>query len=124
MELLCAFCDALFQFTIETFELAILTMQFSKDAYLGAKQFWNNRNGDVVDSATLVSLDTVEICEVNGGDKDDGYLLESRVLTHHVGELKSVDLGHAYVHQYDGDIMAQKLIKRLSGRARLNEVFT
>jgi len=36
-------------------------MQFSKNAYLGTKEFRNDRNRDVIDCTTLVSLDTVEI---------------------------------------------------------------
>src|ERR1700693_5109176 len=101
MELLCAFCNALFQLAIETFELAILTMQFSKDAHLGTKEFRNNGNRDVIDRTALVSLDTVEIGKVNGGDKDNCGLLKSRMLAHHVSQFESIDLGHTHVHQHN-----------------------
>ena len=59
---------------------------------------------------------------MDGGDEDDGGLLKARMPVHHVRELKAVDLGHADVHQDDGDIVSEQLLHRLAGRPGLDQV--
>ena len=95
------------------FELPGLSVQFGKDADLGAQQFRNDRNGNVVDRAALVAFQAVEIGEMHGGNEDDGGLLKARMLANHVGQLETVELRHADVHQHDGDVGLQQAARAL-----------
>ena len=105
-QLLGAFLDPLFEFAIEPFKLPRLAMEFGEDADLGPQELRDDGDGDVVHRAALVALDAVQIGEVDGGDEDDGGLLEARMLAHHLRQLEAIDLRHADVHQHDGDIVA------------------
>ncbi len=55
----------------------------------------------------LVSLETVQIGQMDGRDEDDCGLLKARMLANDLGEFKAVDLGHAHIHQHDGDVGLQ-----------------
>jgi hypothetical protein len=48
-------------------------------------------------------------------------LLEARVVPDHRSELKPVEVGHADVHQHDGDVVAQELIERVAGGGGLEQ---
>ena len=117
-----AFCHAPFQFVVQHLEHARLAMQFDKDADLGAQHFGNYRNGDVVDRAAAIALDLVGVGEVNAGDEDDRSLLKARMLPDHVGKFKSIEIGHAHVHQHHGDVGLQQDAERLAGGGGLDEI--
>src|SRR5580704_15488154 len=97
-------------------------MQVREDADLCAQEFGDDGNGNVVDGAALVGLQLVEIGEVHGGNKDDGGFLETRMLANDVGEFKAIEFRHAYVHQDDGNVVSEKLVKSLAPGMRFNEV--
>ena len=96
------------QFEIEQFKLARLAMKLGKDADFRAQEFRVDRDGDVIDGAPLISLEAVEIGEVNRRDENDRSLLETRMLTNHVGKLEAIDLGHADIHQNDSDVIFEQ----------------
>ncbi len=81
-----------------------LAMQLGEHADFGAKQFGNDRNGNVIDGPALIALEAVQIGEVHRGDEDDGGLLEARMLADHVGEFEAVDFRHADVHEDNRDV--------------------
>ena len=43
---------------------------------------------------------------MNAGDEDDRSFLKARVLTNHVGQFESVEIGHADIHQHNSNIMS------------------
>src|SRR6185312_13721981 len=96
-----AFGHAILEFAIELLQLASFAMQLGEDADLGAQDLRDDRDRDVVDCAALIAANTVYFREMDGGDEDDGNLLEARMLTHHIGQLEAVDFGHGNIHQYD-----------------------
>jgi hypothetical protein len=49
-------------------------------------------------------------------DEDDRRILVTGMLADHRGELEAVELGHADIHQDDGDVGAQEALQRLARR--------
>ena len=70
----------------------------------------------------LISLETVEIGQMDGGNEDDRGLLESRMLADDLGQFESVDLRHADIHQHGGNVHLQQFLQRLLGGRRLDQV--
>src|ERR1700733_13294262 len=116
--------DAPLQLAVEAFELASLAGHFDKEPDLGAQHFGNDRNGDVVDGAAAVAVDLVDIGEVNAGDEDEGGLAEPRVLAEHVGQLESIELRHADIHQNHRNIGFEENTESFPGRGGLDQVLT
>jgi hypothetical protein len=116
-----SFGDARFQLAIELLELAGLPVQLGEDAHLGAQHLRDDGDRHIVDRPHLVSAQEIEFRQVDGRDEDDRRLLEPRVVPDHRSELKPVEVGHADVHQHDGDIIAQELIERVTSRGRLEQ---
>ncbi len=46
------------------------------------------------------------------------------MLANHLGELKAIHLGHADIHQDNGDIMLEQMFERLAPGVRLNKVLS
>src|SRR5271170_6422075 len=51
---------------------------------------------------------------MDGGNKDDGCLLKARMLANHVRQLEAIQLWHADVHEYDGNVGLQKAFERVA----------
>ena len=92
-------------------ELAGLAVELDEDADFGAQNLGDDGDRDVVDGAAAVAVDLVGVGEVDAGDEDDGGLAEARMLADHVGELEAVELGHADVHQDDGDVVFEEDVR-------------
>ncbi len=121
-QLFSALSHSALQIVVEHFQLPGFAVQIDKDADLGAQHLGHNGHGDIVDRAAAVTLDLVGIGEVNSGNENDGCLLKPRVLTDDVGQFKTVQLGHAHIHQHHGNIGFQKDTERLGGSRRLDEI--
>ncbi len=122
-ELFGAFGDAALEVGVEALELAGLAMELDEDANFRAQNFGNNGHGDIVDRTAAIAVDLVGIGEMDAGDEDDGGFAEPRVLADHVGELETVEFGHADIHENDGNIVLQKDVESLFGGRRLDEIF-
>src|SRR5262249_29602664 len=122
-KLLCALCYALFEFQVQTLKLALLTMEFSKNPDFRPKHVGNDRHRKIIYSAMLVSLEPVDIGEMNGGNKNDRRLLKTRMLPDDLGKFEAVDLRHADIHQDGRYVSLQQLLKRVLGRVCLDQVF-
>src|ERR1700734_1337909 len=99
-QLLRALQYALLQFAIQGFELPRLAVQLGEYSHFRAQQFWHNRNGDVVHCSVFVSLKLIKIGEVHSRDKNDCRSLKPWMLANHGRQLKTVEFGHAYIHQH------------------------
>src|SRR5262249_42083178 len=55
-------------------------------------------------------------------DEDDGGLLTAGMLADHGSQLEAVDLGHADIHQHDGNVGPQKMLQGFSARRGLDQV--
>ena len=113
---------AAFQVGVEPRELAGLAMQFDEHPDLGAQHFRNDGHGDVVDRAPAIAVDLVGVGKVDAGDEDDCSLAEARMLANHVGQLETVQLRHADVHEDDGDVVSEEDVERLLGRRGLDQI--
>jgi hypothetical protein len=81
----------------------------------------NDRDRNVIDRPHLVGAQPVDIGQMDRRDEDDRRVLKPRVLADHRRQLEPVQLGHAHVHEDDGNILFQQLLERLPGRSRLDE---
>ena len=116
--------DAPLQFAIQPLQLPRLAKQIHEDADLGAQNLRNDRHRHVVDRAARVSLEPVEIGQMDAGDEDDRRLLKARVLAHHRRQLESVELRHADIDQDHGHVGVEQMIERLARGTRRNQRFT
>src|SRR5262245_25733188 len=103
------------QLTIQSFQLFRLTMKLGKHADLGPQQLRHYRNRNVVHGSALVSLQAIKISKVYSRDKNDGRPLESRMLPDHFGELESVHVRHADIHQHNSNIVFEQDFERIPG---------
>ena len=87
------------KFVVHVLELPGFAIKLGEDADLGAQQLRNHGNGDVVDGATLVAANAIEIGEMHARDEDDRRALIARMLANQVGEFEAVDIGHADVEE-------------------------
>ena len=117
-----ALADKLFQPLVQRFQLPAFAMQLREHADLGAQQFGDDRNGDVIHRALPVSLHAIDVGEVNAGDEDDGGLLKPGMLADHLGEIEAVHVGHADIGQHDADIFLQQVFQGFGGGGCLDEV--
>ena len=118
------FRNPFFQFAIQPFELVRLAVQLRKYADLRPQQLGNDRDGDIVDGAPLVSSEPVHVRQVDGRDEDDRGPLEAGMLANQVCQLKTVQFRHAYVHQHDRDIGFQQMLQRVFARAGLDQILS
>ena len=110
------------QLAVELLELARLAPQLGEDLDLGAQDLRNHGHRHVVDGAGLIAAHPIQIGQVDGGYEDDRRLLVARVLPQHLGQLEAVELGHADIHQDDGDLVLEQDLERLARRVGLDEV--
>src|SRR5258708_6198521 len=99
-------------------------MQIGEDSHLRPQDFRNNWDRKIIHCAVTVSFQAVEIRQMNGGNKDDGGFLKARMLADHLGKFKAVDLGHAYIHQYDSYIGFEQFLERILGRRCLDQILS
>ena len=66
-------------------------VQIGEYAHLGPQNFRHDRDRNVVDP-TFISLQTVEIGQMDGRDGDDRDLLEARMLPNHCGQVEAVEI--------------------------------
>src|SRR5258708_39289692 len=57
-------------------------------------------------------------------NEDDGRLLKTRMLVHHICQLEAIDLRNTDVHQHHGDIMTEEHFQGLASRPGLDQVLT
>ena len=70
----------------------------------------------------LVAFEAIKIGEVHGGDEDDCRLLEARMLTDDLCELKTIDLRHAHVHQHNRHVGLEQFFEGVFGGRSLDEI--
>src|SRR5580704_17869516 len=59
---------------------------------------------------------------MNSGDEDDGRFLVARMLPDHIGQIESVHVRHADVHEHDGDVVPKKQIEGLAAGVGLDQI--
>ena len=91
-------------------------MQFGEHTDFGSQQFGNHGNGDVIHCSALISLEPVQVGQVDGRDEDNGDFLKTWMLPDHVRKLKAIQFRHAHIHQDDGDVHLQQDLQRFSAR--------
>src|SRR5262249_34998381 len=119
-----AFCNAPFELLIQEFQLTGLAMQFDKNIDLGFQYLRYDRDRNIIYRPTLVSLNTIRIREMNGGDEDDGSFLEPRVLADHFRQLEAIDVRHAHIHQNNSWVGLEQEFQCLLGRAGFEQILT
>ena len=124
LELGRALGDPALELVIELLELPGLAIELGEDLHLRAQDFRNHRNRNIVHGTHLVSAQSVDVGEKNGGNEDDRRLLEPRMIADHGSELEAVQLRHANIDQDDGNLVLEQLLQRLAGRRRLDQVLT
>ena len=102
------------QLFIQRFQLPRPAVQLREHADFSAQQLRNDWDRNVIYRPTLVSLQPVQVGEVDGRDEDDGGLAEPWMLANHVGQLEAIEFGHTYVHQHDGDVGFEEMFKGLA----------
>src|SRR6202021_1638046 len=120
-EFFATLCNALFELTVKGLQLAGFAIKLDEDADLGAQDFGDDGNGDVVNGATLVGADAVDIREMHGGDEDNRRLLKTWVLAYHVGQLKAIDLWHGDIHEDDSNIGLEEVVEGFTTGCGLDE---
>jgi len=58
---------------------------------------------------------------MDGGNEDDRGALKARMFADHRRQLEAVELGHANVHEDDGNVMLEEVFERLFGRGGLDQ---
>src|SRR6202790_4623844 len=61
---------------------------------------------------------------MDGRNEDNGCFLKAWVLADDLGEFKTVDLRHAYIHQNDGDIGFKQLLEGIFGGRCFDQVLS
>src|SRR6202021_931284 len=74
--------------------------------------------------SVLVSLEAGEVGQMHGRHENDGCFLEARMLPDDLSEFKAVDLRHADIHQYDGNIGFEQFLESVLGRGGLDQVLS
>src|ERR1700735_201178 len=60
---------------------------------------------------------------MNGGNKDYGGFLKSRMLPDHVSQFETVEFRHANLHQNYSDFIFQQLVQSFSTGMRFKQIF-
>ena len=97
-------------------------MQFREHPNLGAQEFRNHGNRNVIDRAVLVAFELIQIGQMHRGNENDGGPLKTRVLANHCGQLKTVEFGHAHVHQHHRHIGLEQNFESLLRGLRFDQV--
>ncbi len=84
---------------------------------------WNtiSISGYHIREAGSTAAQEIAFAEMNGGDEDDGGLLEARMLPDHLGQFKAVQLRHADIHQDDRDVGFQQERQCILGRGHRDQ---
>src|SRR5262249_36794405 len=113
--------DATLELLVELFELPGFAIELGEDPDLGAQHFGNDRHRNVIDRAHFIGAQAIDVGQMDGGNEDDRGALKARVLADHRRQLEAVELGHAHVHEDDGNVMLEEVFERLFGRGGLDQ---
>ena len=114
--------NAALQLAGEPLGLDGLPPELGEDADLGAEELGLDGHRHVVDGPGGIALEAVHVGEVHGGHEDDRGLPEAGMLADDLGQLEAVEVGHAHVHQDEGDLLLEQVLERLASRTGLDEV--
>jgi hypothetical protein len=110
------------EFGVQPLELPVLAIEVSEHAHLGAQQLGYDRHRHIVDRAHFVTAQMVDLGEMDRRDEDHRDLPEARMLADHRGELETVQLRHAHVHQDDCDLVPEQVLERLLAGRGLDQI--
>ncbi len=114
--------DALLQLLVHRLELAGLPVEIGEDGDLRAEDLGDHRHRDVVDGAALVSHQAVAVGHVDGRAEDDRRAPVPRMVADHLGQLESVQVGHAHVGEHHPDLLAEQPLQGLARGLGLDQV--
>ena len=66
----------------------------------------------------------IDFGQMNRRDEDHRDLLEARMFADHRGQLETVDLRHAHIHQDERDLILEQAFQSLLAGLRLDEIVT
>lgn len=97
-----------FQLRDHALQLSLLTPQFEEDTHLAQQNMPDDRLGEEVHSAALVSAKCLARIACSGSHEDDRYPLGTFVEAQDLGGLEAVHLRHLHVQKYDRDVGASQ----------------
>src|ERR1700679_1006579 len=103
-----SFEHTLFQVAVQQLQLCCLSVQLGEHTHLGAQEFGDYGNGDIIHRPSLISLEPVQVGQVYGRDEDNRDFLKPWMLPDHVRKLKPIQFRHAHIHQADRDVRFQQ----------------
>ena len=112
------------EFSVELFELSLFPVQLDKHFDLRAQNFRNDRHRHVIDCAHLVTAQTINVGQQDGGNENERCLLEAGMIADHRGQLEAVDVRHIDVDENDSDVILQEQLERFRSIARAQQVLT
>ena len=86
-----------------------LPIKLDKDVYLRLQDFGDNRDRHIINSATVVAFNTIDVRKVNCRDKNDRYMLEPRMLMNNLGKFEPVEFRQLNI--YEGNVKVPNAAK-------------
>ena len=118
-----ALIHPVFQLLVELMQLARLAEQFGENPDLGAQQFRHHRHRQIIHRAGLIAAQEIGFRHMDGGNENDRGLLETRMFADHLRQFEAVKLGHADIHQDDGDIRLEQICQGFLGGGHRDKIF-
>src|SRR5512138_562683 len=102
---------------VEHAKLAPAQVQLDEEGDFAAKDLRDHRHRDIVDGADFVTLQVIELRNMNTCDEDDRNALQARMLPNEPGKLESVHFGHMNVENEHGKLFFEQPLKGIFARA-------